>query len=51
MKMVQAYSSSEMVESHFAHNITWPAYLYENGTIYHASNNTEVLLSFSGSLT
>jgi hypothetical protein len=29
-------------EWHFAHNITGPEYLYENDTIYHSSNLSEV---------
>ena len=29
-------------ERHFTHNITGPEYLYENGTIYHASNLSTV---------
>ena len=29
-------------ETHFTHNITGPNYLYENDTIYHLSNLTEV---------
>lgn len=29
-------------ERHFTHNITGPDYLYENGTIYHLSNGSEV---------
>jgi hypothetical protein len=29
-------------ELHFMHNITGPDYIYENGTIYYASNLTEL---------
>lgn len=29
-------------EQHFTHNITGPEYLYESGTIYHASNLSTV---------
>jgi hypothetical protein len=29
-------------ERHFTHNITGPGYLYENDTIYHASNLSTV---------
>ena len=30
------------IEAHFTHNITGPEFIYDNGTIYHASNGSEV---------
>jgi hypothetical protein len=30
-------------EQHFTHNITAPAFVYDNGTIYHSSNGSQVL--------
>jgi hypothetical protein len=35
---------SNGTELHFMHNITYPEYLYDNGTIYYANNLTEVNL-------
>lgn len=38
------YFENGTEEVHFMHNLTGPAYIYEDGEIYHASNHSEVLL-------